>query len=90
MNVWHKDGAVAQIEAMAEWLDEPLDSEHRAKVQANLRASGGRLREAVEALDRLRRAADAWDADLSSYCDGPERDELRAASLIAARFVERS
>jgi hypothetical protein len=41
---------------------------------------------AVEALDRLRRAADAWDAELSSYCDGPERDELRAASLIAARL----
>jgi hypothetical protein len=40
-----------------------------------------------DALDRLRKAVDKWDATLSSYCDGPERDEVHAASLSASRIV---
>jgi hypothetical protein len=42
-------------------------------------------RGAVEALDALRRAADAFDATLSSTVDGPERDAMRAASVTASR-----
>lgn len=47
--VWHKDGPLAQIETMARWLDDPLDAEHRRKVQTNLRAAADALqREVVE------------------------------------------
>ena len=49
--VWHKDGPVAQIEAMIEWLNDPLDAEHRRKVQKNLGASADALRGAVKALE---------------------------------------
>jgi hypothetical protein len=33
----------------------------------------------VVALAELREAVRAWDATLSDYCDGPERDRVRAA-----------
>jgi hypothetical protein len=45
------------------------------------------LKRERERLERLERAVRAWDATLSEFCDGPERDAVRAA-LAAARTDE--
>jgi len=64
------------------WFWSTDDSHCRAEVEwVRLTSDRG----AVEALDALRRAADAFDATLSSTVDGPERDAMRAASVTASR-----
>lgn len=40
-------------------------------------------------IDELVKAAEAWDANLSEYCDGPERDALRNAIPAAQAYAER-
>lgn len=32
-------------------------------------------------------AVEAWDSELSSYCDGPERDEVRASVVELRKAI---
>lgn len=75
--VWHKDGPLAQIEAMAEWLDWPLDAEHRRKVQTNLRAAVAALRGGHEQVRRNHGSLQI--AKASQYEDLPEDRERLVA-----------
>jgi hypothetical protein len=53
----------------------------------DLRLANAELVREREQRERLERAVREWDATLSEFCDGPERDAVRAA-LAAARTDE--
>jgi hypothetical protein len=74
-----EDGAATYVDG---WRPANVDEPTR-KVEV---VPADQLARAVSALDALRRAADAFDATLSSTVDGPERDAMRAASVAASRI----
>jgi hypothetical protein len=74
-----EDGAATYVDG---WRPANVDEPTR-KVEV---VPADQLAGAVSALDALRRAADAFDATLSSTVDGPERDAMRAASVAASRI----
>ena len=85
--VWHKDGPVAQIRAMIEWLGTPYerpDDEHIGKVQTNLGAAADALEGAVGAFERVAKLADAIQRDRS------ESDKVLAYAMELRNLAYRN
>jgi hypothetical protein len=77
------DGAATSVQG---WRPQNYGPDGPEPVREVEVVSADQLGGAVSALDALRRAADAFDATLSSTVDGPERDAMRAASVAASRI----
>jgi hypothetical protein len=89
--VWHKDGPVAQIRAMADWCDPgrsslaTLSAETQRKVAANLRAAADEVVPVAE-VERLREALRAEAATLRALYGDPHNGTLIAANEMADKL----
>lgn len=82
-------GTVEALEAKLERAEGQVRA-MREDAKRALNAAFDQRDAAIAAGQKLADAADAWDNTLSSYCDGPERDAMREASVAFRRSVSGS